>query len=137
MWGSPSRDLVLRKAIEHLPGQGTQPEAKAENAPMAFSKRFARGPGVLFLPWDGHDPRKAVARVLGWPCDHPFHGSLRSAHSLPGTRARAKTASQTWAAEHGIPDNYVQIYGQLPDVLKRISDGQAPDKFTRQYLKEH
>jgi hypothetical protein len=30
----------------------------------------------------------------------------------------------------------VQIYGQLPDVFKRISDGQAPDKFSSQYLKD-
>jgi hypothetical protein len=35
-----------------------------------------------------------------------------------------------------LPDNYVQVYGQLPDVFKRISDGQAPEKFTRQYLKD-
>jgi len=35
-----------------------------------------------------------------------------------------------------LPDVYVQIYGQLPDLLKRISDGQAPEKFTVQYLKD-
>lgn len=36
----------------------------------------------------------------------------------------------------GLPDAYVQIYGQLPDILKRLSDGQAPEKFTVQYLKD-
>ena len=35
-----------------------------------------------------------------------------------------------------LPDSYVQVYGQLPEVFKRISDGQAPEKFTRQYLKD-
>ena len=35
-----------------------------------------------------------------------------------------------------LPDVYVQVYGQLAEILKRISDGQAPDKFTRQYLKD-
>jgi uncharacterized protein DUF5343 len=35
-----------------------------------------------------------------------------------------------------LPEVYVQIYGQLPEVFKRLSDGQAPDKFTRQYLKD-
>lgn len=35
-----------------------------------------------------------------------------------------------------LPEVYVQVYGQLPEVFKRISDGQAPDKFTRQYLKD-
>jgi hypothetical protein len=35
-----------------------------------------------------------------------------------------------------LPDVYVQIYGQLPEVFKRIADGQAPEKFTRQYLKD-
>jgi Family of unknown function (DUF5343) len=35
-----------------------------------------------------------------------------------------------------LPDVYVQVYGQLPEVLKRISEGQAPEKFTRQYLKD-
>jgi len=35
-----------------------------------------------------------------------------------------------------LPDVYVQIYGQLPDIFKRISEGQAPDKFTSQYLKD-
>ncbi|HXW48939.1 MAG TPA: DUF5343 domain-containing protein [Xanthobacteraceae bacterium] len=35
-----------------------------------------------------------------------------------------------------LPDVYVQVYGQFPEVFKRISDGQAPDKFTRQYLKD-
>jgi hypothetical protein len=31
---------------------------------------------------------------------------------------------------------YVQIYGQLKDVFQSISEGQAPDKFTRQHLKD-
>jgi hypothetical protein len=35
-----------------------------------------------------------------------------------------------------LSDNYVQIYGQLKDVFQRISEGQAPDKFSRQYLKD-
>jgi hypothetical protein len=35
-----------------------------------------------------------------------------------------------------LPDVYIQVYGQLPEFFKRISDGQAPDKFTRQYLKD-
>jgi hypothetical protein len=35
-----------------------------------------------------------------------------------------------------LPDVYVQVYGQLPEVFKRLSDGQAPEKFTRQYVKD-
>jgi len=35
-----------------------------------------------------------------------------------------------------LADSYVQTYGQLADVFKRISEGQAPDKFTRQHLKD-
>lgn len=35
-----------------------------------------------------------------------------------------------------LADNYVQTYGQLPEVFKRLSEGQAPDKFTRQLLKD-
>jgi Family of unknown function (DUF5343) len=35
-----------------------------------------------------------------------------------------------------LPDVYVQIYGQLPDIFKRISEGQASDRFTSQYLKD-
>jgi hypothetical protein len=35
-----------------------------------------------------------------------------------------------------LPDVYVQVYGQLSDVFRRISDGQAPSKFTTQYLKD-
>ncbi|MBS0184311.1 MAG: DUF5343 domain-containing protein [Nitrospira sp.] len=31
---------------------------------------------------------------------------------------------------------YVQVYGQLPEVFQRIADGQAPDKFTTQHLKD-
>jgi hypothetical protein len=35
-----------------------------------------------------------------------------------------------------LAESYVQTYGQLPEVFKRLSEGQAPDKFTRQYLKD-
>src|SRR5437016_4897764 len=35
-----------------------------------------------------------------------------------------------------LADSYVLIYGQLPEVFKRLSEGQAPDKFTRQHLKD-
>jgi len=35
-----------------------------------------------------------------------------------------------------LADNYVQIYGQLKDVFQSISEGQAPDKFSRQHLKD-
>jgi hypothetical protein len=35
-----------------------------------------------------------------------------------------------------LADTYVQTYGQLPEVFKRLSEGQAPDKFTRQHLKD-
>lgn len=31
---------------------------------------------------------------------------------------------------------YVQVYGQLADVFQRIADGQAPEKFTSQHLKD-
>jgi hypothetical protein len=33
-------------------------------------------------------------------------------------------------------DSYVQVYGQLRDVFNRIAEGQAPEKFTAQYLKD-
>ncbi|SRR6266852_2177795 len=35
-----------------------------------------------------------------------------------------------------LSNSYVQVYGQLPDVFTRISEAQAPEKFTRQYLKD-
>ena len=35
-----------------------------------------------------------------------------------------------------LADTYVQTYGQLPEVFKRLSEGQAPEKFTRQHLKD-
>lgn len=35
-----------------------------------------------------------------------------------------------------LADSYVQAYGQLPEVFKRLSEGQAPEKFTRQHLKD-
>jgi hypothetical protein len=31
---------------------------------------------------------------------------------------------------------YVQVYGQLPEIFQRISQGQAPNKFTTQHLKD-
>lgn len=31
---------------------------------------------------------------------------------------------------------YVQVYGQLPDVFKKLRDGQAPNQFTLQHLKD-
>lgn len=31
---------------------------------------------------------------------------------------------------------YVQVYGQLPELFGRISEGSAPDKFTTQHLKD-
>lgn len=35
-----------------------------------------------------------------------------------------------------LTDSYVQVYGQLADFFRRVADGQAPDKFTRQYVKD-
>lgn len=35
-----------------------------------------------------------------------------------------------------LPTAYVQVYGQLPEVFSRIADGQAPEKFNAQYLKD-
>jgi hypothetical protein len=35
-----------------------------------------------------------------------------------------------------LTNNYVQVYGQLGDVFQRIAQGQAPEKFTTQYLKD-
>lgn len=35
-----------------------------------------------------------------------------------------------------LADVYVQVYGQLGEVFRRISEGQAPNKFTTQYLKD-
>ena len=31
---------------------------------------------------------------------------------------------------------YIQVYGQLGEFFRRIADGQAPEKFTRQYVKD-
>ena len=31
---------------------------------------------------------------------------------------------------------YVQVYGQLPELFERISEGSAPEKFTTQHLKD-
>lgn len=35
-----------------------------------------------------------------------------------------------------LSNSYVQVYGQLSDFFRRIAEAQAPDKFTRQYLKD-
>jgi hypothetical protein len=35
-----------------------------------------------------------------------------------------------------LTDAYVQVYGQLGDFFDRIADGQAPERFTRQHLKD-
>lgn len=35
-----------------------------------------------------------------------------------------------------LPDVYVQVYGQLADFFGRIAEGQAPERFTRQHLKD-
>jgi hypothetical protein len=35
-----------------------------------------------------------------------------------------------------LPKAYVQVYGQLGEVFARIADGQAPETFTTQYLKD-
>ncbi len=35
-----------------------------------------------------------------------------------------------------LSNSYVNVYGQLPQVFARIAEGQAPDKFTTQYLKD-
>jgi hypothetical protein len=43
--------------------------------------------------------------------------------------------SDTGAAM-ALPTSYVVVYGQLGEVFARIADGQAPDKFTAQYLKD-
>jgi Family of unknown function (DUF5343) len=35
-----------------------------------------------------------------------------------------------------LTNTYVQVYGQLPELFGRISEGAAPDKFTTQHLKD-
>lgn len=35
-----------------------------------------------------------------------------------------------------LTSSYIQVYGQLPDVFARISEAQAPEKFSRQYIKD-
>lgn len=35
-----------------------------------------------------------------------------------------------------LTNSYIQVYGQIGDVFARIADGQAPEKFTAQYLKD-
>ena len=39
-------------------------------------------------------------------------------------------------ATMALANAYVQVYGQLSDVFDRIAEGQAPDKFTTQHLKD-
>jgi hypothetical protein len=36
----------------------------------------------------------------------------------------------------GLSSKYTQAYGRLPDVLSKVRDGQAPDQFNRQLLKD-
>lgn len=35
-----------------------------------------------------------------------------------------------------LTNSYVQVYGQLPELFGRISEGSAPEKFTTQHLKD-
>lgn len=35
-----------------------------------------------------------------------------------------------------LPSNYLQVYGQLESFFKSIKEGQAPDNFTQQHLKD-
>jgi Family of unknown function (DUF5343) len=35
-----------------------------------------------------------------------------------------------------LPNNYVQVYGQLPEFFSKLQQGQAPEKFTQQHLKD-
>jgi hypothetical protein len=35
-----------------------------------------------------------------------------------------------------LPNVYTQVYGQIPEFLKKIQEGQAPEKFTQQHLKD-
>lgn len=35
-----------------------------------------------------------------------------------------------------LPNTYVQVYGQIPEFFSKLQDGQAPDKFTNQHLKD-
>lgn len=35
-----------------------------------------------------------------------------------------------------LPNVYLQVYGQIPEFFAKIQDGQAPDKFTQQHLKD-
>src|SRR5713226_8478384 len=35
-----------------------------------------------------------------------------------------------------LASSYVNVYGQLPQVFSRIAEGQAPEKFSTQYLKD-
>jgi hypothetical protein len=35
-----------------------------------------------------------------------------------------------------LPSIYTQVYGQIPEFLKKLQEGQAPSKFTQQHLKD-
>lgn len=35
-----------------------------------------------------------------------------------------------------LPNVYTQVYGQIPEFLKKIQEGQAPSKFSQQHLKD-
>ena len=35
-----------------------------------------------------------------------------------------------------LADIYVQSYGQLAEFFRKLQDGQAPDRFTQQHLKD-
>ena len=35
-----------------------------------------------------------------------------------------------------LPDNYIQVYGELPSIMKRYLKDRPLNKFTRQYLKD-
>jgi hypothetical protein len=56
-------------------------------------------------------------------------------HLLPNA-LEGKLIHTTAGGIMALADSYVQTYGQLGEVFKRMSEGQAPDKFTRQHLKD-
>lgn len=35
-----------------------------------------------------------------------------------------------------LPSTYLQVYGQIPDLFAKLQEGQAPDKFSQQHLKD-
>jgi hypothetical protein len=56
--------------------------------------------------------------------------SLKTDFGLPVSH------SQRIGGAMALTNAYVQVYGQLADVFKRIGEGQAPEKFTTQHLKD-